>query len=126
MNRGVWVAVCSLSLSVGLGIAVTMTTVAAEEGGIDLNSPEVIKAALDQPIGKRVKVKLESGQDLESKVAKVGAHALQLTELTDMEFYNATVRFEGYLSGDHEDAHKISIPATACCNAHRLDGALTS
>ena len=44
--------------------------------------------------GKRVKVKLLSGQDLDGKVAKVGTQALVLTELSGMEFFDATVRLD--------------------------------
>ena len=43
---------------------------------------------------KRVKVKLESGQDLEGKVAKIGSHAVQLAELTGVEFFDATVKLD--------------------------------
>ena len=66
----------------------------ADEQGLDLNASEVIQHALEQQVGKRVKVRLEGGQDLEGKVAKVGTHAVQLTELTGMEFFDATVKLE--------------------------------
>lgn len=65
-----------------------------EEPQLDLNSPDVIKQMLDQHVGRRVKVKLKSGQDLEGKVAKVGSHAVQLTELSGMEFFDATVKLD--------------------------------
>lgn len=77
---------------VGAGGAVP--TVSAEETVLDLNGPDVIKHALEQQVGKRVKVKLESGQDLEGKVAKVGTHAVQLSELSGMEFFDATVKLD--------------------------------
>ncbi len=76
------------------GMAVPVPSVAAEEAVLDLNSPDVIKHALEQQLGKRVKVKLESGQDLEGKVAKVGSHAVHLSELSGMEFFDATVKLE--------------------------------
>jgi hypothetical protein len=65
-----------------------------EEQAFDLSSPNAIKHALEQQIGKRVKVKLSSGQDLEGKVTKVGSYAVQLGELTGMEFFDATVRLD--------------------------------
>jgi hypothetical protein len=49
---------------------------------------------LQAQAGKRVKVKLASGQDLEGQVARVSAHAVVLTELTGMEFFDATIRLE--------------------------------
>lgn len=44
--------------------------------------------------GKRVKVKLLSGQDLDGKVTKVGTQAVTLSELSGMEFFDATVRLD--------------------------------
>jgi len=44
--------------------------------------------------GKRVKVKLLSGQDLDGKVAKVGTQAVVLSELGGMEFFDATLRLD--------------------------------
>jgi hypothetical protein len=86
------VAVCALALIFGLGVAETAAVAAGEEPTVDLNSPDAIKSVLEQQVGKRVKVKLESGQDLDGKVAKIGSHAIQLAELTGMEFFDATVK----------------------------------
>jgi hypothetical protein len=94
MERRMMVMVCALALIVGLGFPGTATMAAGEEATVDLNSPNAIKSALEQQIGKRVKVKLESGQDLEGKVAKIGSHTVQLTELTGMEFFDATVKLD--------------------------------
>jgi primosomal protein N' len=87
------VVLLGLMLSLG-GAVVLVPTASAEEAVLDLNSPDAVKHALEQQVGKRVKVKLESGQDLEGKVAKVGSHAVQLSELTGMEFFDATVKLE--------------------------------
>lgn len=84
-------AVCALLL--GLGMAGTSAAIAADEAIVDVNSPDAMKGVLEQQIGKRVKVKLCSGQDVEGKVAKVGSHAVQLTELVGMELFDATVKF---------------------------------
>ena len=70
------------ALIFGLGVAGTVTVAAGEEPTVDLKSPDIIKSVLEQQVGKRVKVKLESGQDLDGKVAKIGSHAVQLAELT--------------------------------------------
>lgn len=72
----------------------TLPLATAEEPQLDLNSPDVIKQVLDQQVGKRVKVKLKSGQDIEGKVARVGSHAVHLTELSGMEFFDATVKVD--------------------------------
>ncbi len=94
MERRMMVMACALALIVGLGFAGMATMATGEEATVDLSSPDVIKSLLEQQVGKRVKVKLDSGQDLEGKVAKVGSHAVQLTELTGMEFFDATVKVE--------------------------------
>ena len=90
MVHAVWV----FALVFSLGFLNATSAMAGDEPIVDLNSPEVIKSALEQQIGKRVKVKLESGQDLDGKVAKVGSHAVQLVELTGMEFFDATVKLD--------------------------------
>jgi len=71
-----------------------LTTVAADEPAIDFNTPDAIRHVLEQQVGKRVKVKLVSGQDLDGKVLKVGAHAVTLAELGGMDFFDATVRLD--------------------------------
>ncbi len=94
MNRWMVTTVCTLVLVFGLGFAGMPAMVSADEPTVDLNSPDAIKSALEQQVGKRVKIKLESGQDVEGRVAKVGSHAVQLAELTGMEFFDATVKLE--------------------------------
>jgi hypothetical protein len=76
------------------GFAGTIPLASAEEQVIDLNSPEAIRHTLEPQVGKRVKLKLASGQDVEGKVAKVGSHAVVVTELGGMEFFDATVRID--------------------------------
>lgn len=81
-------------LCVLVGGAMTVPLTLAEEPSVDLNSPDAVRQTLEQQQGKRVKVKLVSGQDLDGKVAKVGTQALVLTELSGMEFFDATVRLD--------------------------------
>ena len=92
MERRMRAVVCAVALIFGLGIEGTVKVAAGEEPTVDLNSPDVIKPVLEQQVAKRVKVKLESGQELEGKVAKIGSHAIQLAELTGVEFFDATVK----------------------------------
>ncbi len=81
-------------LCVLVGGAATVPLTLAEEPSVDLNSPDAVRMTLEQQQGKRVKVKLTSGQDLDGKVTKVGSQALVLTELSGMEFFDATVRLD--------------------------------
>ena len=49
-------------------------------------SHEIIRPALEQRTGKRW-----SGQDLKGNVAKVGAHAVAISELVGMQFFDTTM-----------------------------------
>jgi hypothetical protein len=73
---------------------ITTALGAAEETTLDLNASEVIRHILEQQVGKRVKLKLVSGQDLDGKVQKVGSQAVTLAELSGMDFFDATVRLD--------------------------------
>jgi hypothetical protein len=85
------VAVC-LALAIGSGGFVTLAR--AQGNQVDLNAAESVRQTIEQNTGKRVKLKLVSGQDIDGQVAKVGTHAVLLTELTGMEFFDATVRLD--------------------------------
>lgn len=76
------------------GFSDTISMVFAEDQVIDLNSPDSIRHTLEQQTGKRVKLKLVSGQELEGKVSRVGSQAVVVTELSGMEFFDATVRVD--------------------------------
>lgn len=76
------------------GTLVPVSAVPAEEPTIELNSPEVMRQLLEQQVGKRVRIKLLSGRDLEGKVVKIGTQALVLSELGGMEFFDATLRVD--------------------------------
>lgn len=91
-------AVCVL-LATGLSLAAGVTlapfmAVAEEQPALDLNSADALRHVLEMQAGKRVKVKLVSGQELDGKVGKTGTHMVVLTELTGMELFDATVRVD--------------------------------
>jgi hypothetical protein len=87
--RAVIVALCFAIGSAGL-----VTRTMAQNTQIDLNNADSMRQAIEQHAGKRVKLKLISGQDVEGVVAKIGSQAVSLTELTGMEFFDATVRLD--------------------------------
>jgi hypothetical protein len=88
------VGMTALLLCVLGGIGGAVSSALADEPGVDLNSPEAIRHTLEQQTGKRVKLKLQSGQELEGKVSKVGSHVVVVSELSGMEFFDATVRVD--------------------------------
>lgn len=83
-----------VSMLVCLLSAMSTLTLSAEELQTDVNAVDTIKQTLDQQIGKRAKVKLRSGQELDGKVLKIGSNGVHLVELTGMEFYDAVIRLD--------------------------------
>jgi hypothetical protein len=83
-------------LAIGLGVeGVLNTTMAlAQKHPVNVNAPDTIRQTLEQQLARRVKVKLESGQDLEGKVAKVGTHAVQVSKLSGMESFGGTIKLD--------------------------------
>jgi hypothetical protein len=79
-----------LAMVLVIGVAV-LPRVLAQESQTNLSTADAMRLALNEQVGKRVRIKLSSGQDLEGQVARVGSHAVALTQLTGLEFYNATV-----------------------------------
>jgi hypothetical protein len=88
------VGMMALLLCVLGGVGGAVSSVFADESVVDLNSPEAIRHTLEQQTGKRVKLKLQSGQELEGKISKVGSNVVVVSELSGMEFFDATVRVD--------------------------------
>lgn len=63
----------------------------AEGAASDLDHPEAIQDTLEKQIGKRVKIRLVSGQDLEGKVSKVWPQPVNVSEMIGLEFFDAAV-----------------------------------
>lgn len=80
-----------ISMAVCLLMALPMWPLSAEELQPNVNAADRVKQQLDQQVGKRAKVKLRSGQELDGKILKVGSNGVHLAELTGMEFYDAVI-----------------------------------
>ena len=91
MRSRVIVSVLVVVVAIG---SVMLSRAGAQGSQANLSAADAIRLALNEQVGKRVKVKLASGQDLEAQVAAVGTHALALTQLSGQEFYNATVAID--------------------------------
>ena len=93
--RQVFLAVIvAATLSVALGTGFGLSGARAEQGAETVQNPGTIREALEQQMGKRVKLKLVSGQDLEGKVMEVGSEVVIVNELAGIEFFGATVRLD--------------------------------
>ena len=76
------------------GLLFTTPVLHADEVGLDVNEPSWVARTLEHQMGKRVKLKLRSGQELEGTVTKVGTHAVHVAQLAGMDFYDAAVRLD--------------------------------
>ena len=86
--------VLGLALAVTGGAGVSIPDVLAQDKPASAESPGSIRQALEQQLGKRAKLKLVSGQDVEGKVVNVGEKVVNVSELTGMEYFGATVRLD--------------------------------
>ena len=86
------------SLLVALLLTVTpllapIAALAQDAPAIEVNA-DAIKVNLERQVGKRVRLKLVSGQDVEGTVTAVGAAAVHVSRLAGMEFFDAAVRLD--------------------------------
>jgi hypothetical protein len=88
------VSAIAIALCLALGGGGFVSHTRAQGSQVDLNAAEVMRQTLEANAGKRVKLRLISGQDIDGQIAKVGAHAVLLTELTGAEFFDATIRLD--------------------------------
>lgn len=87
-------AVLTLVVSLAVGASLPLANVHADQSAASAGNPGSIRQALEQQLGKRAKLKLASGQDVEGKVAEVSDEVVIVSELTGMEFFGATVRLD--------------------------------
>lgn len=81
------IAMCCLTVGV--------PAVSAEEPKFELKSPAVtIKDILLENIGKRLILRLETGENLEGTVSKVGDSVVHIAKLSGKDFYDAVVRID--------------------------------
>ena len=67
----------------------------AEEPKYDLKSAAVtIRDVLQENVGKRVIVRMETGENLEGTVTKVGELVVHIAKLSGKDFYDAVVRID--------------------------------
>ena len=88
------VAALGLVLALSGLSGLSVGDIAAQETQSEAGQSTSIRAAIEQHLGKRVKLKLNSGQDLEGKVVEVSDEVVNVTELTGMEFFSATVALD--------------------------------
>ena len=82
-------------LAAAMGLALPAFSARAEEPKYELKSAgATIRDVLQENFGKRVIVRLESGESLEGAVLKVGDTVVHLARITGRDFYDAVVRID--------------------------------
>ena len=64
---------------------------AADEAKLSVGKSDTVRTVLSQQVGKKVTIKLDSGEELGGTVRSVGDKVVHLGELTGKEFYDAVV-----------------------------------
>ena len=83
--------VCASLLGVVLLLGPVL--VSAQDAALEVNA-DAIKVNLDRQMGKRVRLRLLSGQDVEGTVIAVGTASVHVGRLAGMDFYDAVVRLD--------------------------------
>ena len=65
----------------------------AQDVTLEVNA-DAIKVNLERQVGKRVRLRLVSGQDLEGTVVAVGNAAVHMARLSGLEFFDGVVRLD--------------------------------
>jgi hypothetical protein len=84
----------SVTLSLICLFAFTAADVRAEEGGFKLKSGATVRDILTDQVGKRVAVRIDSGEEIEGTVTNVGDGLVQISRLTGRDFFDAVVRID--------------------------------
>ncbi len=69
------------------------TPASAQEAAMEVNA-DAIKVNLERHAGKRVRLRLLSGQEVEGTVVAVGTAAVHLARLAGLEFFDGLVRLD--------------------------------
>ena len=86
----------ALVLASLLGIALFLgpASATAQDAALEVNA-DAIKVNLERQVGKRVRLRLISGQDVEGTVVAVGTAGVHVGRLAGgMDFYDAVVRLD--------------------------------
>jgi hypothetical protein len=84
-----WIVVAMLS-----GIFCFAATVSGEESKLELKAGTTMKDVLTESTGKRVTLRLGSGEEIEGTVTMVGTSLVHISRLAGKEFFDAVVSLD--------------------------------
>ena len=82
-----------LASLVGAALCLGSLSVSAQDVALQVNA-DAIKVNLEKQVGKRVRLRLVSGQDVEGTVVAVGTAGVHVAKLAGMDFFDAVVRLD--------------------------------
>jgi len=82
-----------LALLLAIAPLAAPTPTAAQDAPLEVKA-DAVKVNLERQVGKRVRLRLVSGQDLEGTVVAVGTAAVHLARLGGMDFFDGVVRLD--------------------------------
>jgi hypothetical protein len=83
----------AVMLMVGL-MAISAPIVSSEEVKYNLKPAATMKAFLTDSLGKRVVLRLESGEEMEGAVTTVGEHLVHISKLSRRDFFDAFISID--------------------------------
>ena len=82
-----------LSLLLAVAVLVAAGPLAAQDAALEVNA-DAVKVTLERQMGKRVRLRLVSGQDIEGTVKTVGTAGVHVERLIGQDFFDAVVRLD--------------------------------
>ena len=64
---------------------------AIAQAKFQIETADTLKSVLERQVGRAVRLRLQSGEEVGGTVTKVGDHVVQLSELAGREFFDAVV-----------------------------------
>lgn len=77
-----------------LACSLIFSNLFAEDKKYDLNTASDTKDILKENTGKRVYLRMDSGEEVLGIVAKVGDHLVHISGLAGRDFYDAAIRID--------------------------------
>jgi hypothetical protein len=80
-------------LLLGVGALGAPSVLVAQDAALEVNA-DAIKVNLERQVGKRVRLRLVSGQEIEGTVVAVGTAGVHLARLAGLDFFDGVVRLD--------------------------------
>jgi hypothetical protein len=82
-----------LAALLSTGCVLVPLSALAQDVSFEVNA-DAIKVSLERQVGKRVRLRLVSGGDVEGTVVSVGTAAVHIARLAGMDFFDGVVRLD--------------------------------